>query len=653
MTHSKTTFTPFKKPIASALLAWMAAILVAAGTLLAAQETDPEQVHRYPLPPETPSQILISGATVWTQSPRGILQNTDVLLADGKIQSIGQDLSAPQGAMVVEGEGIHVTPGLIDCHSHSAVEGFGVNEGGSSVTAEVQINHVLDPHDRYIYLQLSGGLTAANVLHGSANAIGGQNSVIKLRWGLDDPQGLLFQGAPEGIKFALGENPKRSNLPSLPGLPQRYPQSRMGVEATIRNAFREARDYKAEWDAYEALSDAEKQSVVPPRRNLRLEAVSEILEGTRLVHSHSYRADEILMLIRLAEEFGVTIQTFQHVLEGYRVADEMAAHGAGGSTFADWWAYKLEAYEAIPYNAALMTQRGVKVSINSDSGTLARRLNLDAAKTVRYGGMTPQQALAMVTLNPAQQLGIANRVGSLENGKDADVVVWTGDPLSVYSRVSHTFVDGKLMFSRQHDLENRRRVEEARQALIAEITESGQESQDSEDESDQEESQETAEAEPAQEQASEDQDSGQEGAEEEEELPANPDHQASYEYAALAPAQATAIVGATVHTISGDAIENGVVVFADGKITAVGGSDTGIPSGARRVDASGKHLWPGIIHTQTVLGLNEIDSVSGSVDSAEMGDWNPDIDVHLAVRAASTHIPVSRSGGISHAVVMP
>ncbi|HSR53339.1 MAG TPA: amidohydrolase family protein, partial [Acidobacteriota bacterium] len=221
------------------------------------------------------------------------------------------------------------------------------------------------------------------------------------------------------------------------------------------------------------------------------------------------------------------------------------------------------------------------------------------------------------------------------------------------SRVSHTFVDGKLMFSRQHDLENRRRVEEARQALIAEITESGQESQDPEDESDQEESQETAEAEPAQEQASEDQDSGQEEAEEEEELPANPDHQASYEYAALAPAQATAIVGATVHTISGDAIDNGVVVFADGKITAVGGSDTGIPSGARRVDASGKHLWPGIIHTQTVLGLNEIDSVSGSVDSAEMGDWNPDIDVHLAVRAASTHIPVSRSGGISHAVVMP
>ncbi|HSR68316.1 MAG TPA: amidohydrolase family protein [Acidobacteriota bacterium] len=645
----------FLKPLT--LLAVIPALLLWGGLSLRAQEDDPRQVRTYPLPPETPSQVLIRNATVWTQSQSGILENTDVLLVDGKIRSVGSGLSAPSHALVIEGQGLHVTPGLIDCHSHSAVEGFGVNEGGSSVTAEVQIDHVLDPGDRYIYLQLSGGLTAANVLHGSANAIGGQNSVIKLRWGASNPQDLLFEDAPEGVKFALGENPKQSNLPNFPGLPQRYPRSRMGVEATIRNAFREARQYQAEWEAYDHLSQSEKERAVPPRKNLRLDAVVEILEGTRLIHSHSYRADEILMLIRLAEEFGVTIQTFQHVLEGYRVADEMAAHGAGGSTFADWWAYKLEAFEAIPYNAALMTQRGVNVSINSDNGSLARRLNLDAAKTIRYGGMTPQQALAMVTNNPASQLGIDHRVGSLEAGKDADIVVWTGSPLSVYSQVSHTFVDGQLMFSRQHDLENRERVEQARQALIAEIKEPPKE--EAEEESMDEEVAETdEEVEPqgdgeSQEAMEDDPQENDSDGEESEELPDNPDHAASYGYAALAPSQPTAILGATVHTISGEDIEDGVVVFADGRISAVGGPGTDIPSGARRVEAAGKHLWPGIIHAQTVLGLNEIASVAGSVDSAEMGDWNPDIDVHLAVHAASTHIPVSRSGGISHAVVMP
>jgi len=393
-------------------------------------------------PARNDSVTLISNTTVLTAADAGTIENASVLVRNGRIEAIGTDVDVPDGAHVIDASGRYVTPGIIDAHSHIAAES--INEGSVSVSSMVGIEDVIDPYDIAIYRGLAGGVTTANILHGSANPIGGKNAVIKLRWG-QDANGLLLQGAPAGIKFALGENTKRDRNPD------RYPNSRMGVEDVIRQAFLEAQAYQAEGRRYEqALADGA-EGVIPPRRDLKLEALAEILEGTRLVHSHSYRADEILQLLRTAEEFGFKIATLQHVLEGYRVADEIAAHGAGASTFSDWWAYKVEAYEAIPHNAALMTERGVRVSINSDSGEEMRHLNQEAAKTMKWGGADRDAALAMVTINPAIQLGIGDQVGSIEVGKDADLVIWANDPLSVYGRVDSTMIDGVLWFDREHD----------------------------------------------------------------------------------------------------------------------------------------------------------------------------------------------------------
>jgi N-acetylglucosamine-6-phosphate deacetylase len=300
----------------------------------------------------------------------------------------------------------------------------------------------------------------ADQLHGSANSIGGQNAVIKLRWGAT-PQALLFEGATPGIKFALGENPKQSNWGAE--ATNRYPQTRMGVEESIRERFTAARDYMRAWDEYQK---ADKKKALPPRRDLQLEAIAQILRGERLVHSHSYRQDEILMLMRLAQEFGFHVATFQHVLEGYKVADEMAVHGAGGSTFSDWWGYKYEVIDAIPYNGAIMHDRGVVVSYNSDSSELARRLNFEAAKAVKYGGVAAEEALDFVTLNPAKQLRIDKRVGSLEGGKDADFVVWSGDPLSSFTHCESTWIEGCCYFDRDKDIAARAAMEKERLALL-------------------------------------------------------------------------------------------------------------------------------------------------------------------------------------------
>jgi len=383
--------------------------------------------------------VLIKNATVWTEGPQGILEGADLLVSDGKVVSVGKGLQAPEGALVIDGKGKHVTPGLIDCHSHIAIRG-GVNEGSNNVTAEVRVRDVIDPTDVDIRRELAGGLTVAHLLHGSANSIGGQDAVVKLKWGATAAD-MLIPEALQGIKFALGENPKRSNF-RAPGRPERFPTTRMGVIASIRERFLAAGDYQRAWDAYKQLSKEEQERRPPPRRDLQLEAIAEILRGDRVIHSHCYRQDEILALIRLADEVGIKIGTFQHVLEGYKVADEIAAHGAGGSTFSDWWAYKLEAYDAIPYNGALMRDRGVVVSFNSDSAELARRLNLEAAKAVKYGDVPPADALAFVTINSAKQLGIDKRVGSLEPGKDGDFVVWSGDPLSTYSFAEQTWIEG-------------------------------------------------------------------------------------------------------------------------------------------------------------------------------------------------------------------
>jgi imidazolonepropionase-like amidohydrolase len=414
-----------------------------------------------PTPSGPSGTLAIRNATVLTVT-KGTLEGATVIVRDGRIAAVGRDVAVPAAATVIEAAGRFVSPGIIDAHSHIAVEGS-VNEGSMSVSSMVGIEDVIDPEDVDIYRGLAGGVTAVNVLHGSANAIGGKNQVIKLRWG-KDARGLVFDGAMPGIKFATGENPKRSNAGAIAGANQRYPATRMGVVDVIRAAFVEAKAYKRDWDDHRARTARGEKSLAP-RRDLELEPLVEVLEGKRLVHAHCYRSDEILQLLRVAEEMGFRIATLQHVLEGYRVADEIARHGAGASTFSDWWAYKIEAYEAIPHNAALMTQRGVLVSINSDDAEEHRHLNQEAAKTMRYGGLTPDQALALVTINPARQLRVDARVGSIEVGKDADLVIWDKHPLSVYAVAQTTIVDGEIYFDRQKDLQAREARAAERKAL--------------------------------------------------------------------------------------------------------------------------------------------------------------------------------------------
>ena len=412
---------------------------------------------------------IVKNGTILTIT-KGTLENADVLIRDGKIVEVGKGIAAPEGAKVIDATGQYVMPGIIDCHSHIAIAG-GVNEGSVSVSSMANIADVLNPEDIDIYRDLAGGVTAANVLHGSANSIGGQTEVIKLRWGKPAAD-LPFEGALPGIKFALGENPKRSGF-SIPGAPRRYPATRMGVTDVIREAFSEAQDYKKSWDEYNRKKAAGEPNLIPPRRDLKLDPLVEVLEGKRLVHIHCYRADEILQMIRVAEEFHFKVATFQHVLEGYKVADEIAKHGAGGSTFSDWWAYKVEAYDAIPYNAALMTERGVIVSVNSDDASEATHLNQEAAKSMKWGGLSHDEALKMVTLNPAIQLHIADRVGSLEAGKDADIAIYDKDPLSVYAVPQKVLIDGQVYFDRQQDIAHRADLEKEKKALTEKDKESG------------------------------------------------------------------------------------------------------------------------------------------------------------------------------------
>jgi imidazolonepropionase-like amidohydrolase len=434
-----------------------------------ARRTFPLTAHGRTEPPRA-ENVLIQNATVWTAEAAGVLEGADILVAQGKIAAVGKSLKAPAGTRVLDATGLHVTPGLIDEHSHLAISG-GVNEGSHAVTAEVRIGDVLDPEDVGLYRAIAGGTTTGQLLHGSANPIGGQAQIIKHRWGRSAEE-LRFAGAPPSIKLALGENVKQSNWGDEART--RYPQTRMGVETLIKDAFLAARRYADEHQRYAALPAAAKAKAVPPRRDLQLEALAEILAKQRFMHVHSYVQSEMLMLIRLAERLGVTIQTFTHVLEGYKVAPEMARHGAGASSFSDWWAFKFEVYDAIPYNPCLLTEAGVVTSVNSDSPDLIRRLNTEAAKSVLYCGMAPAQALQLVTLNPAKQLKIDDRVGSLVAGKDADLVLWNGPPLSSFSRVEETWIDGARYFSRSEDERIRREDAAERQALIAKVLREGE-----------------------------------------------------------------------------------------------------------------------------------------------------------------------------------
>lgn len=409
----------------------------------------------------TASVTAIRNATVLTVT-KGTIEKGTVVIRNGRIAAVGANVDVPRGATEIDGTGLYLMPGIIDAHSHIAVDGS-VNELSLSVTSMVGIEDVLDPADVDIFRGLAGGVTTANVLHGSGNAIGGKNAVIKLRWG-KDARALLFEGAPPGIKFALGENPKRASQAGNTA-DRRYPATRMGVIDVIREAFVEARAYQSRWRAYDAAVKAGDRTATPPARDLKLEPLVEILDGKRLVHAHSYRADEILQLLRLAEEFKFRVATLQHVLEGYKVADEIAKHGAGASTFSDWWAYKFEVIDAIPYNPALMVQRGVVVSINSDSAEEHRHLNQEAAKTMKYGGLTEEQALRLITLNPAQQLGIDKRVGSIEVGKDADLVLYSAHPLSTFAIPQRVLIDGVVYFDRDTDLKDREVRAKRKQAL--------------------------------------------------------------------------------------------------------------------------------------------------------------------------------------------
>ncbi|MFN0018438.1 MAG: amidohydrolase family protein [Pirellulaceae bacterium] len=427
--------------------------------------------------PEQAKVVAIKNATIWTCGAAGKISGATLLVQEGKIIAVGKDVVIPEGAVVIDAAGKHLTPGIIDCHTHMGTDG-GVNEATQAITAEVRVGDFVDANDITIYRHLAGGVTSANILHGSANPIGGQNQVIKLRWGLPSEE-LKFREAPQGVKFALGENVKQSNWGEK--FTSRYPQSRMGVEQIIRDAFSAAKDYQRQQEKWAA-----EHVGLPPRRDLELDALAEVVSGKRWIHCHSYRQDEILALIRVCDDHKIKIGTLQHILEGYKVADAMAKHGVMGSSFSDWWAYKFEVFDAIPYNGSLMHNAGVVVSFNSDDQELARHLNHEAAKAVKYGGVPEEEALKFVTLNPAKQLRIDQYVGSLEPGKQADFVLWSSSPLSTLSRCEQTWVDGRKYFDRAEDQAGRLERDKMRTALMRKILESGQDAGDGKDKTDDE-----------------------------------------------------------------------------------------------------------------------------------------------------------------------
>lgn len=587
----------------------------------------PPKMTQFPAPAETtPAFRLYRNATIWTMGPQGTLKGADLLIKDGKIQAVGRGLKAPTGCEVIDATGKHLSPGIWDAHSHTAISG-GVNEGSNMVTVECRIADVINHLDPGAYIQLSGGTVGALQLHGSANAIGGQSATVKWRWGMR-PDDYRVAGAPEGVKFALGQNPIREDTGGFGGRPTPIgnhlmtwrPRTRMGVEESIRRALQLGKEYNEQWAAYRAGT-----TTLEPRRDLQLEGLGEIVASTRWVHSHGYRADEMLMLIRVIDQFGGKLATLQHVLEGYKMADEMAEAGVGGSTFADWWGYKLEAYDATPYNAALMAERGVSVSVNSDSGNHARRLNQEAAKSMRYGGVSAETALSFVTIEPCRQLGIADRTGSLEVGKDADLAVWTAEPLSIFAMCLETYVDGIKRFDRANDAEQRKQREaelmEAKRILQGEP--------------------------PAK-----------------VESPAAVDETITPTTAKFGigplqtrsgatryPRRAIVITGATVHPMKGDPFVGDVRIDENGKIEAVGrGLST---HGAQRIDARGKHLYPGLIDPVTTIGLNEIGQVPASDDSSERGNFHPDYQVERVINPEWETLGVARHQGVLTVLVRP
>lgn len=546
--------------------------------------------------------LLLRGATLLTAGPAGDLEGADIAIADGKIVAVGPRLRADPGTLTLDARGLVVMPGIIDSHSHMAISG-GVNESSLSVTPEVRVRDVVNSRDVTIFRALAGGVTMARLLHGSANTIGGQDAVIKLKYG-QPAAALVLEDAPAGVKFALGENVTRTR--------GRFPSSRLGVEAVLTRAFAEADDYRR---ARTARLEEAKAGVPtdPLRRDDRLEALARVLEGDLKIHCHCYRADEILMLLRVADRFGIKVQSLQHALEGYKVAPEIARHGASVSTFSDWWAYKWEAYDATPYNTALLRAAGVDVCLKSDSNELVRHMNQEAAKLLRYGGFTADQALETITLIPARLLGLAERVGSIEVGKDADLAVFHGHPLNTYARCVLTVIDGEIEFEDRgywrtigEDSRNERAAHEAR-----ELRPPG----------------------PAL---------------------ARADGPTPRLRVPLNESGTYAITGATVYPVDGSPIEKGAVIVAEGKIAAVGPDATiDIPAEATRVDGRGLCVYPGLIDAGTKVGLAEVDSAQETIDFMEEGEFQPDLRAASAVHPDSELIAVTRAGGVTTVVAMP
>jgi imidazolonepropionase-like amidohydrolase len=401
--------------------------------------------------------MLLKNATVWTNEKEGILENTDVLVQKGKIAKIGKNLQ-PEGARIIDASGMHLTAGIIDEHSHIALED--TNEGGQAITSEVRCADIIDPEDITIYRQLAGGVTAAHILHGSANPVGGQSVIIKHRWGHTADE-LIVANQPGFLKHALGENVKR--------LETRYPVTRMGTEQIIRDAYQRAVDYNRQWKAWNALKPPDRTGKVPPRRDLELDALSDVLDGRSFITCHTYVQSEGTMIMNLAEEFGVKVNTLIHFNEGYKIADQIKKHGAAASVFSDWWDYKYEVYDGTAYNASMLINQGVLTCLHSDDQEQGRRLNQEAGKIVKYGGIPEIEALKLVTLNPAKILHLDDRIGSIKVGKDADIVLWTDNPLSVYARASKTIVDGTVYYDEATDARLKEQIDSERNRIITNI----------------------------------------------------------------------------------------------------------------------------------------------------------------------------------------
>jgi imidazolonepropionase-like amidohydrolase len=558
---------------------------------------------------KTGGNVLIRGANLLTVT-HGSMPETDILVQNGKIAKMGKNLEAPAGVLQIHAEGMYIMPGIIDTHCHFAISG-GVNEASLSVVPEVRVRDVINSDDVQIFRSLAGGVTTARLLHGSANVIGGQDAVIKLKFGKDAKE-LLIADAPRGVKFALGENVKRTD--------GRFPNTRLGVEAVLIRAFTEAQAYQKLWDEFKHKKAAN-PDLVEPRRDLRLEALADILRGDLQVHCHCYRADEILMLLRVADRFGFKIKSLQHVLEGYKIAPEIAAHGAICSTFSDWWAYKIEAYDAIPFNAALLSEAGAVVCLKSDSNELMRHLYQEAGKCMKYGGMSEVESLKTITLNGAKELGLEKRIGSLEVGKDADLAIFNGHPLNSYSRCDMTLVEGEVFFQNGDHLQAAGHKAPGAHADAASLFSALK-------------------------------------------------HEGSASYA---------ISGAMLHPVKGQPIPEATVVVVKGAIKSIRPGVAGkvqkkegadnlatmvindkgkvatvdVPSDIQIVRANGLHLYPGMIDAATVLGLTELGSARETSDYAEGGDFQPDLRASIGINPDSELIPVTRANGVTTVVTRP